>query len=113
MGGKICEECGGKIMRREADYVFLGESLGKFMADVCAKCGEKVFDEDTFSRIERVAKERGLWGLAAKSKVSKVGNSVAVTISKKIADFVSLRKGEEVKVYPEDKRRIIIEVAAK
>ena len=106
-----CEECGGKVIRKKADYIYLGENLGKFDAEVCTKCNEQIFDEATFEKIERLAKSKGLWGLAAKSKVSQIGNSVAVTINKKIAGFVNLKKGEEVRVYPESKSRIIIETS--
>ncbi|MBI3051969.1 AbrB/MazE/SpoVT family DNA-binding domain-containing protein [Candidatus Woesearchaeota archaeon] len=111
MENKACEECGGKVIRKKLEYIYLGENLGKFDADVCTKCNEQVFDEETFQRIEALAKNKGLWGLAAKSKVSQIGNSVAVTINKKIAGFVNLKKGEEVRVYPESKNRIIIETS--
>lgn len=109
MERKVCEECGGKISRKKLDYIYLGEHIGAFDAEVCSKCGEKVFSEDAFDKIESIVKKRGLWGLAARAKVNKLGNSVAITINKKIADFVNLKKGEEVRVYPEDKHRIIIE----
>ncbi|MBI2133398.1 AbrB/MazE/SpoVT family DNA-binding domain-containing protein [Candidatus Woesearchaeota archaeon] len=105
-----CEECGGKIVRRKVDYIYLGENLGKFECDICTSCHEQVFPEKVFNKIENVAKEKGLWGLSAKSKVGQVGNSVAVTISKKIADFVNLKKGQEVNIYPQDKRKIVIEL---
>lgn len=113
MKRKLCEECRGRIVRRNVDYSYLGEFIGKFNAEVCTKCGEKVFDEETFDQIEQIVKKKGLWGLAAKAKVNKLGNSVAITINKKIADFVNLKKGEEVRVYPEDKNKIIIETLSK
>ena len=106
-----CEECGGKVVKKKIDYIYLGENLGKFDAEVCTKCNEQIFDEETFDKIESLAKSKGLWGLAGKSKVSQIGNSVAVTINKKIAGFVNLKKGEEVRVYPESKNRIIIETS--
>ncbi len=109
MERNLCEECGGKTVGKKADYVFLGENIGKFDAQVCTKCGEKVFNEETFGMIEEIVRKKGLWGLAAKAKVNKLGNSVAITINKRIADFMNLKKGEEVRIYPEDKRRIVIE----
>jgi len=36
---------------------------------------------------------------------------MAVTINKKIADYLHLEKGEEVFVYPEDKHRLVIEIS--
>ena len=110
MKRKICEECGGEIKEKIIDYFFLGENLGKFKAEVCIKCGEQIFDEETSKKITEIAKERDLFGLSAKTKVNLLGNSIAITINKKIANFLKLKKGEEVTVYPENKHRIIIEI---
>ena len=30
-----CEECGGKLEKKKIDYLYLGENLGKFDAEVC------------------------------------------------------------------------------
>ncbi len=59
-----------------------------------------------------IAKKRGLWGLASKAKVNQVGNSIAVTIASKIAKFTNLKKGEEVRVYPENRHRLIVEISS-
>lgn len=104
-----CDECGGSIVRKKVDYLFVGENLGKFDAEVCSKCSETLFSEYASKSITEAAKRRGLWNLSAKAKVGKVGGSIAITINKKIADFIQLKKGEEVTVYPENKRRIVIE----
>jgi len=106
-----CEECGGRIVKKKVDYLFLGENLGKFEAEVCSKCGEKVFDEDVSKKISMIAKKKGLWDLASKAKVNQVGNSIAVTIASKIAKFTNLKKGEEVRVYPENRHRLIVEIS--
>ncbi len=106
-----CEECGGKIVKKKKDYISLGENLGKFEAEVCSKCGEQVFDEDVTKRISMIAKKKGLYGLAAKSKINQVGNSIAVTIASKIAKFANLKKDEEVRVYLENKHRLIVETS--
>jgi len=53
-----CEECGGKIAHKKIDYIFLGENLGKFPAEVCTKCGEEVFDECSTNKISKIAKKR-------------------------------------------------------
>ena len=81
-----CDGCGGRIARKKADYFFIGENLGKFDAEVCAKCGETLFDEGASRKITEVAKARGRWNLSAKAKV-------AVTINKKIAEFIKLKRG--------------------
>ena len=49
-----------------------------------------------------------MWGLGARTKVSKTGNSLTITVTKKIADFLKLKKGDEVTIYPEDEKRLIV-----
>src|SRR3989344_3459529 len=110
MQRKNCEECDGKIEIKLIDYILLGKNLGKFEAEVCSKCGETVFDENVSNKIEQKAKELGIWGLQAKVKVNQVGNSIAVTITKPISEFLNLKKGKDVLIYPEDKHRLIIEI---
>ena len=106
----ICEECGGKIAKKKAIYIFLGETLGKFPAEVCTKCGEQVFDEEVTRQISDITRKKGLWGLNDKTKINQIGGSVGITITKKIADFLEIKKGEEVLVYPENKKRLVIQI---
>lgn len=110
MKRKICEECGGKIIHKKVDYILLGQNLGKFPADVCTKCSEQVFDEDVSEKIDVIAKQKGLWGLQAKTRVGKIGNSFNILINSKIARFLELKKGEEVTVYPESKDKLVITI---
>ncbi len=110
MKRKTCEECGGRIERKKVEFAVYGESLGLFSAEVCTKCGEELFDDETSDRIDEVAKKKGLWGLEAQTKVTRVGSSYAVIINKKIAEFMDLRVGEEVHVYPESKKKIVVDV---
>lgn len=110
MKRKICEECGGKIIYKKVDYILLGENLGKFPAEVCTKCGEQVFDEDVSEKIDVIAKQKGLWGLQARTRVGKIGNSFNILINSKIAKFLELKKGEEVMVYPESKNKLVVSI---
>jgi len=103
----ICEK--GELENKPVDFKIYGVSLGKFPAQVCSSCGETFFTEAISDKIDDLAKKKGLWGLEAKTKIGMVGNSIDVKISKKIADFAGLKKGNEVRVYPEGKNRIIIE----
>lgn len=105
-----CEECGGKIVKKNVEFSLYGESLGFFPAEVCTKCGEEVFDEETSDKIDEVAKQKGLWGLSARTKIGRVGTSIAVTINKQIAQFMQLQKGKEVIVHPQTKKKLMIEV---
>ena len=110
MARNKCEECGGKVARKEVEFKLYKESLGNFPAEVCLSCGEELFDEETSDRIDAAAKERGLLGLGAQTKLAQVGSSIAVTINKKIVNFMQLEKGEEVNVYPESKKRLVVEI---
>tara|TARA_Y100000310_G_scaffold341246_1_gene439795 strand:- start:1335 stop:1661 length:327 start_codon:yes stop_codon:yes gene_type:complete len=105
-----CDECGGKVVKKDVEFKVYGEILGKFPAEVCNTCGEKVFDEATSDRIDEIAKKKGLWGLGASAKVIQVGNSTAVVINKKLADFVDLKKGEEVYIHPESKKKLVLDL---
>ncbi|MEK6858226.1 MAG: hypothetical protein AABX39_06580 [Nanoarchaeota archaeon] len=105
-----CEECGGKISKKNVEFKLYEESVGFFPADVCSKCGEEVFDEETSDKIDEATKEKGLWGLESKAKITEVGSSIAVVINKRIAQFIGLKKGEEVYLHPESRSKISIEV---
>ncbi|MBI2673231.1 YgiT-type zinc finger protein [Candidatus Woesearchaeota archaeon] len=108
MERKECEECGGKLVKKKVEFKMYGISLGEFPAEVCTKCDEEVFDEKTSKEIDAVAKKKGLWGLAKKVKIVKIGSSLAVRIPKAISDFLGLEEGKEALMKP-DKNKIIIE----
>ncbi len=103
-----CDECSGKIIKKNIEFSMYGINLGKFPAEVCTKCGEEVFDEKTSEKIDKIAKEKGLFGLAKKVKIVKIGNSLAIRIPKNISDFLKLKPGKETIIRP-DKDRIVIE----
>jgi YgiT-type zinc finger domain-containing protein len=104
--------CGnGTLKEKTVEYKEFGISLGKYKADVCAKCGEAFFDSETAKKIQAKSKELGLFGLAKKTKVAKVGNSLAIRIPKEIADFINLKKEEEVKITPKNQHELIINVS--
>jgi len=103
-----CWECKGKVVKRKADFSIYGVNLGKFPAEVCSKCGEVVFDEETSNKIDSIAKAKGLWGLEARTKVGQAGDSLIIRINKKLAKFLDLKKGEEVTVAPENKVKAVI-----
>ena len=105
-----CEECGGKIIHKKVDFSMYGISLGKFPAEVCTKCGEEVFTEEMSDEIEKITKQKGLYGLEARTKVGVAGNCLDIRIGKKIAKFLSLKRGKEVITYPESKHRLIVKV---
>ncbi|MEK6960278.1 MAG: hypothetical protein AABX47_03835 [Nanoarchaeota archaeon] len=105
----ICTSCAaGKIEKRRVPYNFLGEKIGLFDALVCDKCDETLFEPEAADKIEEEVRKKGLWGLRARTKISKVGNALDVRIPKTLADFLSLKKGQEVIIEPIDKGRLQI-----
>ena len=105
-----CIFCKGQLEKKEVEYKELGVLLGKFQALVCNKCNEVFFDEHSAEKIQRKSKEAGLFGIAKKTKVAMVGNSLAIRIPKEIAEFVGLKKEELVKLIPKSNKEILIEV---
>lgn len=106
-----CTACDvGTYQKKRVPYDFLGERIGFFDALVCTKCNETLFESAASDKIEAEVKRRGLWGLRARSKVSKVGNALDVRIPKAIAQFLALKKGKDVVLEPIDKTRLQIVV---
>lgn len=104
-----CSECESKFMRRKVPFFMYGVKLGIFEAEVCNNCGGELFDEKFSNKIDRIAKEKRLWGLGAKTHIAKYGNSLVVRIPKKIATFMHLKEGKEAYIHPRDKNKIVIE----
>ena len=104
----ICEK--GTLKKGQIEEEMFGIPLGKFAAEICDKCGESFLGLDEMDKIEEKAKEKGLWGLAKNIKVVKTGNSLSVRIPAKIAQFLDLKEGEDVLLYPEGKKKIVVEV---
>jgi len=103
--------CNGELKEELAEHKEFGISLGKYKASVCKKCGEVFYSSEIVDKIQIKSKELGLFGLAKKTKVAQVGNSLAVRIPKEIADFIKLRKEEEVRIFPKNKKEITIEIS--
>ncbi len=107
-----CPLCDGKMKTTKAEYSYYDMLLGKFDAEVCQKCGEVFFTEEASDQIDSIAKERGHWGLERKSKISYSGNSLIVRIPKEIARFMHLEKGEEIRIRPEGRKRLVVEITS-
>jgi hypothetical protein len=105
-----CWECGGRIVKRKKDFSLYGINIGEFDAEVCKKCGEVVFSEEASDQIDKAAKEAGLWGLEAKTKVAKTGDSLTIRVNKRLAEFLGLKEGKEVTLHPENKEKLVVAV---
>lgn len=105
-----CVICNGETVKKNVEHTESGVSVGNFNAHVCQKCGETYFDEKTAEKIQNKSKQMGLFGLAKKAKVAEIGNSIAIRIPKEIAEFLKLKKGKEVIIFPESKNDLHINV---
>jgi YgiT-type zinc finger domain-containing protein len=101
----VCEK--GTLKKGRIKENMFGVYLGEFPADICTKCGESFTDSKTTKMIEDAAKKKGIWGLGATTRITKTGNSLAVRIPKKIADYLKLQNGKEAYVHPENNRLVI------
>lgn len=86
-----------------------GVKLGTFPALVCERCKETYTDALTTEKIGQAAKKKGIWGLGMKITIGKSGNSLAVRIPKKLADYLGLESGHEATIHPKG-RKLIIEL---
>ncbi len=102
----VCEK--GRLKKGKVKETMFGVYLGEFPAQICSKCGESFTDESITREIEQKAREKGIWGLGKKTKITRTGNSLAVRIPKEIATFLHLKEGKEAYIHPE-KNRLIIE----
>lgn len=103
----LCEK--GELRRVKTPYKLYGEYLGDFEAEQCNKCSEIFYSEETSRKMTEAAKKKGLWGLNAESKIGQSGTTLDIRVPKKIIEFMNLKKGEYIKIYPEDKKRLVIE----
>jgi len=98
------------MKRSKAEYSYYDTSLGKFDAEVCEECGEAFFTEEASDKIDALAREKGLWGMERRTKISYSGNSLIVRIPKDIAEFMNLVKGEDITIHPEGKGKLVVEI---
>src|SRR3989344_6942544 len=101
----ICEK--GKLIKVIKKHVLFGVDLGVYPGEKCTSCGEVFTDSSAMEKIEAIAKKKGIWGLSARTKITKTGNSLAVRIPKRIADYLKLKDGKEAHVHPEDHKLVI------
>ncbi len=105
-----CPICGkGKLKKKVVPYKIYGEELGKFPANVCDKCNEQWFDRETALKIEKLEKEKGLFGMTKRSKISYSGNSLIIRIPKDVVKFMNLKKEEPISIYPQSRDKLVIE----
>ena len=101
----VCEK--GTLEEKEIDEYTFGIYLGKFQAEVCNKCNESFTDSATTRKIEETAKRKGIWGLGTIAKITRSGNSLAIRIPKKLANYLKLKEGKETFIHPEGDKIVV------
>ncbi len=104
----ICNK--GELVKKKTTRKLYGKIVGKFDAEVCPVCNEVFFDEEESRKITKRTKELGLWGLETRTKIGLSGSALDVRLNKSLVNFFSLRKGMEVKIYPEDEKKFVVEI---
>jgi YgiT-type zinc finger domain-containing protein len=107
-----CPVCGkGTLKSATIHEEMFGVVLGNYPGERCSNCGETFLTSESMGAVEERAKELGLWGLASKVKVVKSGNSLVVRIPAPLAQYLRLRKGQELMVSPDKENRLVLELA--
>ena len=104
-----CPICEKKMEKVKEPYIYGNVKLGEFEAEKCSNCDEVFFTEEASDKIDEKAKRLGIWGIGQKAKIGYSGNSLIIRIPKKIADFLHLKKGEEIFVRPEGENKLVVE----
>ena len=86
-----------------------GVDLGTYPGLKCSVCGEVFTGGEVMDKIEAAAKQKGIWGLGRKTKITRSGNSLAVRIPKDLADYLKLKEGKEAYIHPEQDK-IVVEI---
>ena len=106
-----CYDCNiGELIQKKIDYQQYGVKLGRFPAEVCSKCGEVFFTQEASKKISQKSKQLGLWGLGTKTKIGQVGSALDIKLNQRLVDFLRLQKGKEVRIYPENRHRLVVEI---
>lgn len=103
----MCEK--GELRKAKAPYRLYGEYLGDFESEQCSGCGEIFYSEEASRKMTEAAKRKGVWGLNAETKIGQSGTTLDIRLPKKVIEFMSLKKGGHVKIYPEGRKRLVIE----
>ena len=103
--------CGGKVEWKKDRVITQGVDCGTLDVEYCSKCGEQYLPEESMKIVEKKLKEAGLWGVKRKEvNLWKSGSSVLLRIPKDIADSLNLKPDEKVTIYPEGKKRLVVDL---
>lgn len=103
-----CPSCNqGELKKSKIREEQFGVFLGEYEGLRCNICGESFLDEKATHDILQRSKELGIFGLEATTKVTKSGNSLSIRVPKKLAEFMKLKEGKEVRMHPAGNKLIV------
>ena len=106
--------CGAKLTEIKTDMDFFDGKI--IVRDVtafyCPKCKEELFDSKEGDRIfGNVSKLNISRPFESRKKITKVGNSFAIPVSKEIANYMQINKGKDIKIMVQNQKRLIVDLA--
>jgi hypothetical protein len=103
-----CPKCGGLYKLAKCDYEQYGIIVRNIPCFRCSKCGDEVFSPEQVKLI-REKIEQFSPQIKMTRKISKAGKRPAIYLPERIAEALGLGSGDEVTIYLEGKKRIVIE----
>lgn len=107
--------CGANMRKvRTKLELFGGDiTINDVEAFLCTKCGEELFTTDQAATAQEKLYKMfpGFDTYSIRKKITKVGNSLTVPLSKELADYMGVKKGDDVRITLKNKHRLIVDVA--
>jgi len=105
--------CGARLekIKTEIDF-FDGKVIVRDVeAFYCPECKEELFNSKQGNELfEKVSKLNLNESFESRKKISKVGNSLAIPLSKEIAEYLQVKKGAEIQIKVKNKKRLIVDL---
>ena len=79
----------------------------------CPECNEELMTTEQVAEAKEKLKDAipGFEAFSVRKKITKVGNSLTIPLATEIAEYMNLKKGEDVRITLKNKNRLIVDVA--
>jgi len=93
--------CDGEVVINNVDALY------------CPECNEEIMTTEQAAEAQRKLKETlpSFEAFSISKKIAQLGNSLTIPVSKELADYMNLKKGQEVRITLKNKHRLILDVA--
>jgi YgiT-type zinc finger domain-containing protein len=107
--------CGGKMRKVKTRLELFGGDIviNDVDAFYCPTCEEELLTTKQVSSAQEKLYRAipGFETYSIRKRITQVGNSLAVPLSKELADHMGLKKGGEVRITFKNKHRLIVDIA--